>query len=205
MNKKLYFYFLIIGSLLSSCVSVYFDQPQPKGGELLTNFPKEFQGKWLGDDDTIYINSNCVKVYEYITDSVTMLKETKLTQFCLSDSIQLYKAGDYYVANLKNKEQGWEIYVFEFQKNGDLYSYYPSTSPFMGKGHGLKVEKVISTPIDASISEGSAGNEIVSKSIQPKDNETINTVYYKGQFRIKDIHKIIKEENTAFKWVFVSQ
>lgn len=199
MFKNPWILFLLLS--LTSCVSVYFDQPQPKGGESLTSLPKEFQGKWLGDEDTIKINSTCLEVSKKIVDSLTMTTSVETVNYCLCDSIKMYKAENYYVANLYKKDLGWEIFVFEIQKNGDLVSYYPSSPPYMGKGGGLKIKKVVST----TISEESLENgEIISKSIKQKDNQMIRQVFYTGQFKIKDIKKIIKDDNKVFVWKLIN-
>lgn len=199
MKLKKYLFIMLLLSL-TSCVSVYFDQPQPNGGELLTSLPKEFQGKWLGDDDTININSTCLEVSKKIVDSLTMTTSVETVNYCLCDSVKMYKAGNYYIANLFKEDFGWEIFVFEIQKNGDLVSYYPSSPPYMGKRGGLEIIKVVSTIINEETLEN---DEIISKSIKQKNNQMIRQVFYKGQFRVKDVKKVIKEDNKVFVWKLI--
>ena len=138
MIRKSYLFFVLV-FILSSCVSVYFDQVKPKKGKIENSFPTVFQGRWLSDLDTVIIQSSCADFLKYKTDSATMITTFEIERFCLSDSIKLYKADKYYVANLFKKDFGWEIYIFDIQENGNLFAYYPMTPPFMGEGHGLKI------------------------------------------------------------------
>lgn len=47
---------------LTSCVSVYFEVPQPKGVKTLDQFPEIIRGKYLVEDDTIIIKADS---YQY--------------------------------------------------------------------------------------------------------------------------------------------
>lgn len=51
---------------LTSCVSVYFEAPQPKGVKTLDQFPEIIRGKYLVEDDTIIIRTDS---YQYPDES----------------------------------------------------------------------------------------------------------------------------------------
>ena len=182
----------LIFAFLSSCTNVYFDQPQPKNGENLNFVPNELQGKWVDKLDTIYITKNGFEEVNVKTDSLDNIISVKKEKFFLSDSLVLNKAGKYYVINLLEKEN-WQVIILDKQNNGDIVWYYPSKPPFFGEGRDLKVKKVI-----GKIN----GVETIDKSLTNKDKGSSITVYYKGQFRINDIKKVILEENQL--WIFKS-
>ena len=51
---------------LTSCISVYFEVPQPKGIKNLDQFPEIIRGQYLLEDDTIFINAD---TYQYPDES----------------------------------------------------------------------------------------------------------------------------------------
>ena len=50
----------------TSCISVYFEVPQPKGIKKLDQFPEIIRGQYLLEDDTIFINADS---YQYPDES----------------------------------------------------------------------------------------------------------------------------------------
>ena len=50
----------------TSCISVYFEVPQPKGIKNLDQFPEIIRGQYLIEDDTIFINADS---YQYPDES----------------------------------------------------------------------------------------------------------------------------------------
>lgn len=50
----------------TSCISVYFEVPQPKGIKNLDQFPEIIRGQYLLEDDTIFINAD---TYQYPDES----------------------------------------------------------------------------------------------------------------------------------------
>jgi len=51
---------------LTSCISIYFEVPQPKGIKKLDQFPEIIRGQYLLEDDTIFINADS---YQYPDES----------------------------------------------------------------------------------------------------------------------------------------
>lgn len=189
--------------VLSSCLHVYFDRPQPKKGIILSSVPQEVQGRWADSMDIIQVTDNCLSMFESQTDSVGNIIGVDSTYYFLSDSINIQKAGNYYVVNLLERGQGWEVYIIDKHANGDVYWYYPKTAPYFGKGHGLRVDRIDQNYKQIEINDSTFKEKkpLYKKSLKPNKNVTsVNSVYYKGQFRIKDIDKIIIPENIF--WVF---
>lgn len=183
---------LILLILIYSCTNVYFDQPQPKNGENLKFIPKELHGTWVENLDTIYITKNGFIEVNVKTDSLDDIISVKTENIFLSDSLILNKAGKYYVLNLLEKGN-WQVIIMDKQRSGDIIWYYPAKPPFFGEGDDLKVKKVM-----GEIN----GVETIDKSLTNKDKGSSMTVYYEGQFRIKDIKKVILEDNQL--WIFKS-
>lgn len=186
---------VIIVFSLNSCFHVYFDRPQPKKGIYLTEVPADLHGSWIDKTDTFYIDKTGGYIYNF--DSIT--GEYFKEGFILSDSFQLYKAGDYYVANYTKDKIWWEVEIIDRKENGDLYFYYPSTAPYFGKRLGLKVVEIDQEfePVWLNDSIGRDRNVLLNKRLSMKNVMLRNAVYYKGQFRIKDIEKIIIPENLS--------
>jgi len=48
-----------------SCVSVYFDQPQPVDAKNMKKFPKKLRGTWVQDDDTTLVGKTIFRKVEW--------------------------------------------------------------------------------------------------------------------------------------------
>ncbi len=60
---------------LTSCISVYFEVPQPKGIKILDQFPEIIRGQYLIEDDTIFINADS---YQYPDESEKRISITEV-------------------------------------------------------------------------------------------------------------------------------
>lgn len=205
-------YGLIILLSTSSCFHVYFDQPQPKNGIKLPTVPDELHGKWIDVKDTFYIDGSGGFGYDFDSISGNYIKDG----FLLSDSILLYRAGNYYVVNYSKDRIWWEVEIIERKENGDLYFYYPSKAPYFGKRLGLRVDKIEQEfePVWLNDSIGRNRHVLFKKSLKMNNVMSRNAIYYKGQFRIKDIKKvtildnltiIYKHDGTREKMIKVSE
>ena len=67
---------------LTSCISVYFEVPQPKGIKSLDQFPVTIRGQYLIEDDTIIIKTD---LYQYPDES-----EKKITVNEIENSPEIY-------------------------------------------------------------------------------------------------------------------
>jgi len=189
---------------LSSCFRLYFDQPQPKNGVLLSSVPDELQGAWCSEfdekiqKDTTFIDHR--GMYHMKFDSLQM-KFVEESLF-LSDTFLLYQAGDYYVTNGTDDGIWWEINILHVQDNGDIHIYYPSTAPYFGKRCGLRVDSIDQTygRYGADSSEWIERTPLFKKSLSMKNVLQRNAVYYSGQFRIKDIKKVIISDNLVYNF-----
>ena len=194
-SRFILFGFLFISILLfTSCLSVYFDQQQPKNGIVQHTIPEEMQGRWGDSTGTLVISDDCMITFKLKADSLGNLVASDTTQMCLSDSINIQKANEYYIVNLLDSDANWSICAIKVFDDGTINWYYPATPPFFGKGCGLKVRKVTYT--SKIESENRKKTPFFKKCLKPdEDKWEINEVSYTGQFRIKDIEKIIIPEN----------
>ena len=123
MRKTLVFIVLLS---LTSCLTIYFEQPQPAGSKVLTSFPAKMQGAYTSNDegkDTAYVLTDRYVFFENEekfngTDTVEV---EVLREEILSTNLVLKKQGKYYVLN--DKEDGkdyWNVYLLNIQKNGDI-------------------------------------------------------------------------------------
>ncbi len=185
--KKLMF--LLITAAFTSCTSVYFEVPQPKGGEKQAEIPKELQGMWIKKTDTCFVFAKGYADANAKFDStgqvvIGVKKETNL----LSDKMILNKAGQYYVANfLSDDGNGYQVVIIEKKENGEIHWYYPATPPFFGSNKDLVVKKVV---------RSKKKKTFTNKSLLKVEGEHIDKVFYSGQFSIEDIKKVTIKENT---------
>lgn len=184
---------VILIASLTSCFHVYFDQPQPKNGIQLFSVPQDLQGAWIDEGDTTYIGENGLYMFDY--DSIN--QQFKKEGFTLSDSVLLFKAGDYYVVNVTDDHIFWEVEILHRHENGDIYFYYPKTAPYFGKNLRLHVDSISQEfePVMLNDSIGRDRRVLFKKSLKMKHVMTRNAVYYRGQFSIKDIEKVVIPEN----------
>jgi hypothetical protein len=179
---------------LTSCTFVYFDQPQSAGGERLSSVPTEIQGQWVGSKDTVKVTSKGLTQISVAYDSLDNIESITETNYFLSDTVQLYKSGDLYVANLYNPEQGWEILVAKRSEEGAVTWYYPLSDPYFGKGGGLKIDRVERSK---SVPQGDSSvvETFSNKSLKVVEGENINVIYYKGKMKPEKLPMIIQENN----------
>ena len=110
----------LLAILLSSCFSVSFIEPQPKGGKNISSFPDKIVGTYLLYGDTIIVTPK----------SFTFEGGTHY----ISDSIIVRKFKKYKVLSVKEKN-GWTITLVERRRNGDLSIYSINDEDFEGGRH----------------------------------------------------------------------
>lgn len=192
---------IVLSMSLSSCFHLYFDRVQPKGGVELTSVPEELQGQWFlrhsineSKSDSIYIDQNGWFTYDYDSIKNEYIREG----LNLSDTLRLFKAGEYYVANYSEDRMWWEVEIIHRHENGDIYFYYPSEAPYFGKRLGLRVVEINEAyrEWEEEIMEYVETEKRPRKRLKMgSDVFQRNAVYYSGQFRVKDISKVMIEKN----------
>lgn len=179
---------LLIIIVFASCTGVYFEVPQPKGGERLKEIPKELQGVWAKNYDTCYVFATGYTDVHSTLDSNGKVSGVNRNTMLLSDSLILNKAGKYYVANsLADDGNGYQVVVLEKKENGEIHWYYPASPPFFGSSKTLIVKKV---------ERSKKQKKFINKSLLDVKGEHIDKVFYSGQFTIDDIKKVTIKENT---------
>ena len=92
---------ILVLTTWASCVTVEFDEPQPRDSRSLNKYPKKLQGSYLNEDDGMLT----IQKYSFIAghkDSIALGEET----FLSSETI-LKKIGKYYIVNTSSGEY-WE-------------------------------------------------------------------------------------------------
>ncbi len=178
---------LLIVAVFASCTSVYFEVPQPKGGEIQNQIPKEIQGTWIKKFDTCYIFAKGYTDVNTSLDSAGKVTGVKRNTQFLSDSMLINKAGKYYVVNfLGDDGNGWQVVIIEKKENGEMAWYYPAAAPFFGSSSTLIVKKVV---------RSKKKKTFTNKSLLKVEGEHIDKVFYSGQFTMDDIKKVTIPEN----------
>lgn len=195
-------YLILTLLLLSSCVTVHFNEPQPKGGERLYTVPEELHGKWRDMDEGNEINKFGLIESDLVYDDSLaefhdeyVVVDTSYEYIYLNDSIRLYKAKDYYVYNYL-EDWGWTVLVIDKDDQGNLNFYAPNNFTALSKFRGLKVDSV-------QLQSLNRYDELEYKMIVKPDFdnmredqiEDVIDVYVSGQIKKRDIKKLIRHEN----------
>jgi hypothetical protein len=178
--KTLYF-LTFLSVIITSCSSVSFLEPQPIGGTLLNEIPKELHGNWSVERDSIAINKNGFDINS---------PEIKNAHIILSDTFRLYKANNYYVFNFSetNKEY-WQIILIKKLKNGDINIYETRDYRLFANDKNLKIESIhygnTAESFDTTVNK-------INQDLHKKSN--YQEAVFSGRMNIKTLDKITKNE-----------
>lgn len=172
-------------ALLQSCNPIYFVDPQPKNGILLTEVPKELQGVW-NDQGKIVVNNQSFRVKNS--------KDEIEDEWILSDSIRLFKLRDLYVLNTRQADTDWEITIIERNRKGDVSFYQTTDTNFFVKDKNLKLKEAYFI-IDEEYTKVHSLNLCDSEGrIMEFQSAT-----FSGKMRYKTLKNIINEKNLWIK------
>jgi len=156
--------------------------------------------------DNLKLNTSSESFNFWEKDSLGNWQE--MLNFTLSDSVVLQQSGNFCVLNyqlkrheLKERETPWSVLIISPQLNGDIIWYRPNLAPFFGKNCHLHVKQVEKTYAKKYINDSTSYERkpLYKKSLkESKRVDYIDGVYYSGQFRYKDIKKILLPGNIFF-------
>ena len=181
---------LTIGLLLmlSSCVHVYFSEPQPKGGKRQSEIPKELYGTWFGETEGFQFSEKGYTNINIKTDSVGTIIDTTYQTTCLSDTFRIYKAKELYVIHSKENSDYWEIVILKPMKNGNINTYHTSDPKIFVHDKGLKLEEV-NYLIDDEL------QSFKTLDLDQFDTLSFQNAMFSGQMNIKTLRKVIVPDN----------
>jgi hypothetical protein len=182
---KLFISISILLLLLASCSSIYFQEVQPKGGDNLTEMPEELFGIWQGDSEGWKIDKNGFTNIDYKTDTLDNIIDTVYTITPLSDSTRIYRTKDFYVLNLRDNSQYWEIVVIRSINKGDIYFYYISDPEIFIKIKGIKLERA-NYYIDGELRTVKTVNPDAKTSLK------FDSAVFSGQMKSESFRKALK-------------
>lgn len=184
---KLFLAVILLSFIFPSCSSIYFIEPQPKGGERQPEMPKELYGLWFSENKGWQFNENGITFINFEIDSNANIVDTTYQLVPLSDTLRIYKAKELYVINYINSEKNnnyWEILILERVTNGDINIYYSYNPEIFAHVKGLKLEEA-TYYID--------GEKKIVKTLNhdfESPNEFNNAVF-SGQMTNKTLRKLI--------------
>jgi hypothetical protein len=163
-------------------------EPQPKGGERLTEIPEMLYGKWFGDNHGWQINKNGFTYIEIESDSVGIVLDTTYQTISLSDTFRIYKAKELYIIHTKENSDYWEIIILRHMKNGDINAYQASDPELFKPDKGLKLERA-NFYID--------GEEKSVKTLNPEHEESLSfqSAVFSGQMKMRTLRKVLTPDN----------
>lgn len=182
---KLFISISILILLFASCSSIYFQEVQPKGGDNLTEMPKELFGIWHGESEGWKIDKYGFTNIDYETDTLNNIIDTVYKTTPLSDSTRIYRTKDFYVLNLRENSQYWEIVVIRPMDKGDIYFYYISDPKIFTKIKGIKLERA-NYYIDGELR--------TVKTVDPDAESSIKfeSAVFSGQMKSGSLRKALK-------------
>lgn len=187
---------------LTSCLTVSFNQPQPKDGKRLQEFPEELQGTWkMKDGDFLTIDDAKITLSKMINDSLNNVIDTSYNYTNLSDTIRMYRGGNFYVYNVQSSNGSWLFALAKVDSKGNIYNYLCDDFMFYAKLKGLKADSA-SYQVQHYIHETDELNTLDTTIYHPSvkvlskiANDDIRWVYFDGQIRISDLRKIAIRKN----------
>lgn len=193
---------IALSLILTSCLTVSFNQPQPKDGQRLKEFPEKLQGKWKMDDgDFIMIDATGIGTSNLIVDSLNNIIDTSYRYTSLSDSLRIYEGGKYYVYNEQSSNGSWTFAVTKVDFKGNIYNYLCDDFKFYSSLKGLKVDSASYMvqhylhEIDELITLDTTVYNPSVKELSKINNDEIEWIYFNGQIRIRDLKKITVRKN----------
>ena len=186
---------IALSLFFTSCVHIYFLEPQPKGGERLTEFPQELFGTWWGQEGGVRINEVGITDIDFITDSVENVIDTVYETMVLCDTFRIYQAKELFVLNVQKEGANWELLAFKPLKNGDI-EYYTFTQPEVFiKDSGLEL-------LEATYIIDGESRQVTT--LDPSFEESIEfeSAVFSGQMKLKTLRKALKNDDS--KCVFKS-
>lgn len=183
-------FLLLIGLvlLLSSCIHVYFIEPQPQGAERLTEVPEILHGKWFDKHQGWQHYANGFAMININRDSLGTVVDTTYHAFPLGDTIRIYKAKELYIIHFKNNSEYWEIITLHCMKNGDIHSSHMTNPDLFAIDKGLKLEYAYFY-ID--------GEEKRVTTLHPEHEESLQfeSAVFSGQMKVKTLRNAMAQDN----------
>lgn len=185
------FLFTLSVLILSSCVSIYFTEPQPKEGIFLSEVPKELHGSWhRGNYEMIIESKGSINYRTRHSDTITNKLDTLYENLILSDTVQLFKINNLYVLNYRVKNNPWEIVIIEKKRSGNIFIYGSTETEIFSKDKSLKFVNANFTIDD---------KDTTVQTLKPNfgNSGKLNSVTYSGQMSFETIKKL-----TTRKYLF---
>jgi hypothetical protein len=179
--------FVLILFVLSSCVRIYFKDPQPKGGILLKEFPKELCGEWM-EKGGLLVEKDGISFIEFEKDTLNNTVDTIYQKAYLSDSVSLYKAKDIYVLNTRKQGQHWEIFALSIQNNGDINVYQITEPQLFAKDKNLHLE-------EARFMIDERDTIVQTLRLKYEGTQKLKSATFSGQMGIKTVKKALKQKD----------
>jgi len=113
--KKEKVFILLMGCLLASCITYYFESPVPIDARNRKSMPGTIRGEWNTDEGKLIINKTQWISISTDTNGVT----SKKVEYELSDSLILRSFKKYFFFNQLEENGFWSPY-FGFKSNGQF-------------------------------------------------------------------------------------
>lgn len=185
------FVIVILSSLLQSCVSIYFTEPQFASGSRLMETPEELRGVWYKGEDKITIDQFAYTGIEYGRDEQNNIKDTAITFIQLCDTNLLFKRKNYYIFNYRTNAKPWEVAIIHKKWNGDLAFYESRETTLFEKDKNLLFK-------EANYTINGHDSTVYLLSGYIEGSSRFNSATYSGQMSYRTVKKITVRKNLIF-------
>lgn len=172
---------------LSSCSSIYFHEIQPKGGERLSEIPKELHGTWYSDSEGWKIDEEGFTNIDFRKDTLNNIIDTVYKTTLLSDSTRIYRAKDYFFLNYRENTDYWEVIVIAPQKHSDINFFLLSDPEICHNIRGIQLEKA-----NYSIDGELQSFHEIKEDFEGEHEVRFESAIFLGQMNVRSLKKALK-------------
>lgn len=183
---------ILLTLILQSCVSIYFQEPQPKNGKLLSEIPEELRGEWLINEEGVKIDDSNYRNIQFRRDTLNAVYDVDTTLIKLCDTNRLYKIKQFYVFNYRANGSPWEIIVIEVNLKGDISFYETRETTLFEKDKKLEF-------IEANYNIDGNDSTVYVLSDGIEGSSRFNSATFSGQMLYKTVKKIARKKNLIIR------
>lgn len=174
----------ILVLIFSSCVSIYFTEPQPIEGIFLSEVPKELHGSWhRGNYEMIIESKGSINYRTSHRDTITNALDTLYENLILSDTVHLYKINNLYVLNYREKNKPWEIVIIERKRSGNIFIYGSTDTKIFSRDKSLKF-------VNANFTIDEKDTTVQTLNPNFGYSYKLNSATYSGQMSVETVKKL---------------
>ena len=147
---------LLIGIVSIGCTEISYKEPQPKGVKPLNELPSKLHGKYLMDNDTVYLFDKGLRGYEDGKKEFVLLSDTIVFKEYKGNYFFSYRDGDVWLLRILRQEKNGDI---SFLSMDDVPDNEAQRKIFLEKSHVSRVVFIRKVDFRGKKSQNSTGRQ----------------------------------------------